>query len=184
MSDTKEHIVQLGEDLIRNMGYNSFSYHDISRPLDIKNAAVHYYFPKKSDLAIEILSRSRDKFQKMMDDSRDDTALNKLKQFILIYTDSNKQNKMCLIGAMITDISTFDPDLQHELKITVDDIITKLTAILKEGLSKGEFYFKETPKTKALLVITNMLASLQLTRVTGKKDYAVIEKAVIDGIIK
>lgn len=184
MSDTKEHIIQLGEDLIRNIGYNSFSYLDISKPLEIKNAAVHYYFPKKTDLAIEILKRSRDKFQKMMDESRGDTALSKLKKFIMIYTESNKQDKMCLIGAMITDVSTFEPGLQDELKITVDDIITKLTYILKEGMDKGEFSFKETPKTKALLVITNMLASLQLSRVTGKRDYALIEKAVIDGIRK
>ena len=53
MNDTRSEIIRLGSELIRSIGYNSFSYADISKALNIKNAAIHYYFPSKSDLGVE-----------------------------------------------------------------------------------------------------------------------------------
>ena len=52
MNDTRNEIIRLGSELIRSIGYNSFSYADISKALNIKNAAIHYYFPSKSDLGV------------------------------------------------------------------------------------------------------------------------------------
>ncbi|MBB4046226.1 AcrR family transcriptional regulator [Bacteroides reticulotermitis] len=39
----------MADELIKTIGYNAFSYADISKQLNIKNAAIHYYFPTKSD---------------------------------------------------------------------------------------------------------------------------------------
>ena len=54
MNDTRSEIVRLASELIRSIGYNAFSYTDISQKLHIKNAAIHYYFPSKSDLGVEV----------------------------------------------------------------------------------------------------------------------------------
>ena len=59
MNDTRSEIIRLGSELIRSIGYNSFSYADISKALNIKNAAIHYYFPSKSDLGVEIIRENR-----------------------------------------------------------------------------------------------------------------------------
>ena len=50
VGDTKEAILRLGAELIQQVGYHAFSYADIAKKLDIKNAAVHYHFPAKADL--------------------------------------------------------------------------------------------------------------------------------------
>ena len=46
--DTREQIVDTALQLLMQRGVNGFSYRDISEPLGIKNAAVHYHFPSKT----------------------------------------------------------------------------------------------------------------------------------------
>ena len=46
--ETKDKIRNLAEELIRTKGYNAFSYADLSAPLQIKNAAIHYHFPSNA----------------------------------------------------------------------------------------------------------------------------------------
>jgi len=41
MGETREHIIDLADSLIRKRGFNAFSYSDIATILDIRNAAVH-----------------------------------------------------------------------------------------------------------------------------------------------
>ena len=65
MNDTRSEIIRLGSELIRSVGYNSFSYADISKALNIKNAAIHYYFPSKSDLGVEIIKRNLNAFNEL-----------------------------------------------------------------------------------------------------------------------
>ena len=55
MNDTRNEIIRIGSELIRSVGYNAFSYADIAKVLNIKNAAIHYYFPTKSDLGEVII---------------------------------------------------------------------------------------------------------------------------------
>jgi TetR/AcrR family transcriptional repressor of nem operon len=54
-TDTKEEIIRIGKELIKLYGYNAFSYADISKQLNMKNAAVHYHFRGKEDLLAGIL---------------------------------------------------------------------------------------------------------------------------------
>jgi len=65
MNDTRSEIIRLGSELIRSIGYNSFSYADISKALNIKNAAIHYYFPSKSDLGVEIIRENLNAFNEL-----------------------------------------------------------------------------------------------------------------------
>ena len=60
--DTKVEILDLAENLLRDRGFNGFSYANISSALKIKNAAVHYYFPGKADLGMAIIRRARERF--------------------------------------------------------------------------------------------------------------------------
>ena len=50
---------------------------------------------------------------------------------------------------------------------------------LAEGKKQGELHFSETARTQALLIMTNLAAGVQLARISGKKDYTIIRKALI-----
>lgn len=179
MSSTKEEILKLGETLIRKKGYNAFSYQDISKPLQIKNAAVHYYFPKKSDLAIQIFKAAKERFDSMWAKHANDDAATQLKAFVKTYSDSSKYDMVCLVGAMAAEFYSLEPSVQAELKLIVTDIEQKLTAILREGKKNKQLSFVEPPHTKALMIITNLLAGLQLARINGKTSFEIIRNNIL-----
>ena len=184
MVNTKQKILELGEALIREKGYDGFSYHDISAALGIKNAAIHYHFPKKADLGIAILKDTAAKMEKLKVSYADETALEKLKLFMGVYVDSYKQDRICLIGAMASSCSTKERSLQKELKLVVNCIADTVAEILAEGKAKKEFSFTENTRTKALLIISNLLAALQLERISNNKEFVTIKEAVIKGLVR
>ena len=57
--DTRDQIMDRAAQLLMSRGFNGFSYRDISSHLGVKNAAVHYHFPAKTDLAMALLGEYR-----------------------------------------------------------------------------------------------------------------------------
>lgn len=55
MNNTRERILKVAENLLQNNGYNGFSYKDIANHLGIKTSSIHYYFPTKETLGIELI---------------------------------------------------------------------------------------------------------------------------------
>ena len=182
--DTRTEIIQIGDSLIRERGYNAFSFSDISKHLHIKNASVHYHFPTKTALGVAIIQEHIGRLEQLKNKTANKSPLEKLKAFLSIYSTAKSENKVCIVGSMATDLYTVDPEIQDELKKLANNILKWITEILQEGKSNGVFHFIINERTKALLIITNMLASVQLTRLTNKQDFQQIKKSIIEDLIQ
>ncbi len=55
--NTREQIIQLADTLIRERGYNAFSFYDISKKIEFKTAYIHYHFPVKLNLGVAVIER-------------------------------------------------------------------------------------------------------------------------------
>lgn len=164
---TKNQIIDLAEQLIRSRGYNGFSYSDISKPLEIKNAAVHYHFPAKEDLGLAVIQKTMEEFEKMK--SNISTAPNqaKLERFIKIYTDNQKANLVCFMGALGSTFDSLPTNMQKALNASSIEIRQWLNEVLDQGLRNKEFHFSESVAQKTDVIISSLLASLVLNKVTG-----------------
>lgn len=184
MSVTREKIIELGEELILTKGYNGFSYQDISNVLGIKNAAIHYYFPNKENLGTSILKTNVQRFDEMVEnmESRNFDEWNQLESFMKIYLKSNRENKICIIGSLGTDINTLSLPIQQELTKMVDHIVGWIERILENGLAKGLFQFKTPARDQALRILGLLISALQLARILNKSDFKIIYQSIIDEI--
>lgn len=180
--DTRQEIIQLGDLLIREKGYNAFSFSDIGKELKIKNASIHYHFPSKKDLGIAIIQDHQAKLEKLIKLNANKDALEKLKAFISIYSNAKKDNRICIVGSLGSDYYTVDAEIQDQIKVLADRILKWVIEILEEGKKSKQLYFQQDTRTKALMVISNMLAALQLTRLTGKQDFELIKKSLIEDL--
>ncbi len=184
MSITREKIMELGEDLIRSKGYNAFSYQDISSELGIKNAAVHYYFPSKENLGTSIVKTNIQRFEEMVENmhSRSFDELQQLETFIKIYIKSHREQKICIVGSLGPDFNTLSETTKAELKRMTEIILKWLSGILVSGKDKGIFVFKEDPDNKALVILSSLIASLQLARILDKLDYKGISQTITEDL--
>lgn len=184
MSVTREKILELAEELILTKGYNGFSYQDISTVMGIKNAAVHYYFPSKENLGTSILKTNIQRFEEMVENmqNRNFDEHQQVESFMKIYLKSNRENKICLIGSLGTDINTLSEPMRAELQKMVGRIVNWLEAALETGRSKGLFSFQPSARDQALHILSALVAGLQLARILNKSDFKNIHQAIWEEI--
>jgi AcrR family transcriptional regulator len=182
VTDTKTTIVNLAEVLILTKGYHAFSYKDISMPLNIKNAAVHYHFPSKADLGLEIIERTLKLFHRNTEKWNVLIPIEKLKAFIGIYESSQKRNLVCFMGALGPSFDHLPEVMQQALTTASKEILDWLKGVLAEGQSTGHFHFEETPTEKANMIVSSLLSSLILNKVTGDNLFGSVKDAILKSI--
>jgi TetR/AcrR family transcriptional regulator, transcriptional repressor for nem operon len=167
MKDTRTIIIEHAEELVLSKGYNAFSYADISKPLDIKNAAVHYHFPTKEDLGIAIVKKQADDFRQLRSITEGKSpkeSMLALKDFYMQYV---REKKVCMIGSMGTDLLTLPESVQAELRVQLENIWQWLTVQLGVGKQNGDFKFEADAQIKAMDFLSNLSAGAQITRIKG-----------------
>lgn len=179
-TDTKTKILDIAQDMLQDKGFNAFSYQHISSLLGIKNAAIHYHYPSKENLGIAIYQRSRKRFNATKEQARQEaySSWQKLDVFLDIFRSNlNRDQKVCLVGALGNDYFTLPPGMQQEGRLMANEVLDWLTEVLDEGRTLGNFAFKGEPYNKALTLCSSMVGALQLARITDNNQfYAIIEQ--------
>ena len=182
--NTREQIIQLADSLIREKGYNAFSFYDISKSVGIKTASIHYHFPAKSDLGIAVIEHHIQHLELVKKKFESKAPIERLDKFLSIYTSIKNENKVCLVGSLATDFNTLDNKIQARLKLFSDTMLAWVISFLEEGRADNVFQFKGSSRTKAIMIIGNMLAIVQLSRVTFDKDFKAIKDTIKQELIK
>jgi len=168
--NTREQIIDKAFQLMLQRGLNGFSYRDISEPLGVKNAAIHYHFPNKMDLIKalidenhQVLRRSTSEF--MAYGGRARPQLEGLFAFTLNQCDCGRP--ICMVGALSVDYD----DLSEEIKDANDrfmrDSTNWLSKVMETGREQEEFSFDGNAKSKALSILATIQGARQMARVHG-----------------
>ncbi len=100
------------------------------------------------------------------------------------YCNINAENKVCLVGALATAFNTVEAPIQQELKIFANELLQWVVQFLEDGKQQEQFHFTLPTRTKALMIIGNMLAIVQLARLTDKADVQRVQEAIIHELTK
>lgn len=180
IENSKRTIMNVAESLLQDMGFNGFSYANIASELGVKNAAIHYHFPAKEDLARAVIQRYRDRFQLWINNARvkDLSPAEKLDWFFGIYINTRAdKGKVCLVGSLEAEFNSIPEGLQADVEGLHRELLTWLEATLSEGREAGVFRFSGEPADKAALILSSVQGALQMARALGTtKFHAVIEQ--------
>ena len=170
--DTKSKILDVAQDLIQRQGVNAMSYHHISQAVGIRKASIHYHFPGKEDLLIEVLKRYQIGFTRIVDQIVDSdlSPSTKLRRYMELFEatlQEGKHDKACLcgmLGAELTTIGSASASLVKKFYIENEE---KLIAILKQGVKQGTFKFPGDVKSTAKLIFSFLEGGLLIVRAQG-----------------
>lgn len=180
MNDTRSEIIRLANELIRSVGYNAFSYADISKQLNIKNAAIHYYFPVKADLGIAVIKESLELFSKRTERWSKLDYKQQYVKYITMHDSFIKTHWTCIVGSLAPSFDTLPENMQKELQRLVNTILYWLTDLLTKGKDSKVFDFKETPRVKANMTHSALLSSLQMNKVLRNDIYKSIQEGLLN----
>ena len=170
LSDTREQIMDRAAQLLMSRGFNGFSYRDISSHLGVKNAAVHYHFPSKADLALALVREYRELLRKntavfMLDGG---SATEQMEGFFLFTSHQCRMGRcICPFGAFSIDYEDLPNGVKKAMNSFMEETIQWLTKVLDLGREQKEFAFAGEPGPKALTILSTLQGARQIARMHG-----------------
>ncbi len=167
MSATREDILVLADELIRTKGFNAFSYADISGILEIRNAAIHYHFPTKEALGIQLINRELEKMSRRKREWEHLPGDEQIKRIMETFFGNSRKGMICLTGSLTAAYATLPPDMQQKVTLMCSTILAWVTTCLEKGREEMSLHFQGKARDRALLLMSGLLSSLLLSRVLG-----------------
>jgi len=168
--DTRRELLDLAETLVRTRGYNGFSYRDLAEQIGIKTASIHYHFPTKADLGTRLISRYEDTFLRALasiDASRID-AKKMLRDYVRIYENVLRQDRMCLCGMLAAEQGTLPSEMRDRLSAFFDANEQWLVRVLERGRSAGSLSFDGPAMATARMLVGSLEGAMLLARLYGQ----------------
>jgi len=170
-TDTREQIMDRAADLLLQRGFNGFSYRDIATHLGVKNAAVHYHFPSKADLALalveeyhQVLRKGTAEFMAYGGPARPQL------EGLFAFTEHQFGHGRCIcpFGAFSVDFPDLPESVRGATTRFLEDSLAWLTRVMEVGREQGEFSFSGDPKQQALLILSTLTGARQMARISGQ----------------
>lgn len=136
MKDTREHIIDIADGLIRSRGYQGFAFREIAQEVGIKSASVHYHFPTKGDLVQAVMDRYAQRFEQALHDidQSESDAYQKLSKYISMYRQEMRQSNTIPLCMMLSADFAVLPEsitlrLQYFYNINLNWLSSQLEAM-------------------------------------------------------
>lgn len=163
---TRDKIIELGRAGIQRFGYHAFNYQQIAAELQIKNAAIHYYFPSKGDLGVAALEKDLADFRQLMEQMQDAAPAAKLDALLSVYDDYQPATHLiCLAGVCGANYNLLPEPMQRATRQYTDQVIAWLTALFEAGRTAGAFHFAGRAEDLAAYWSAALIGLEQMARV-------------------
>jgi TetR/AcrR family transcriptional repressor of nem operon len=173
ISNTREQIIDKAFQLMLQRGLNGFSYRDISEPLGVKNAAIHYHFPNKMDLIKALIEENHQLLRRSTSEfmAYGGPALPQL-EGLFAFTMSQCQcgRPICMVGALAIDYDDLSDEIKRANDRFMKDSVNWLTKVMETGREQAEFHFDGDAMSKAVSILSMIQGARQMARVYGM-DY-------------
>ncbi|MEM9533609.1 MAG: TetR/AcrR family transcriptional regulator [Pseudomonadota bacterium] len=168
LSNAREQIIERARSLLTERGFDGFSYRDISEHLGIRNAAIHYHFPSKTDLGLALI---QDVAQEMLDQIEEARKTLTPAQQLNGYFEYEIQHcahfDLCPVGALSTSWEVLSDDMRGAVASFWQAVLDWLAEVLEKGRETGEIRFYGEPIDKARLIIAAVSGARQQARIDG-----------------
>ena len=171
---TREQIIDKAFQLLLQRGLNGFSYRDISEPLGIKNAAIHYHFPNKMDLVKTLIEENQQVLRKSTSEfmAYGGSARQQLEGlFAFTLFQFSHDRPICIVGALSIDYEELPEEIKEANDRFSRDSNKWLTRVLELGREQGEFSFQGEPWVKAMSILATIQGARQMARVAKVENY-------------
>ena len=92
---------------------------------------------------------------------------------------NHREGRLCLMGSLSSDYDTLPVPMQEKVQEMCTAILDWVTASLEAGRQAGNLYFAGDASDRALLVMSDLLASLLLSRVLGNSVFGKIKQRLL-----
>jgi TetR/AcrR family transcriptional repressor of nem operon len=184
--NTQLNIMDTAQRFIQQKGFNAFSYADIAKELNIKTSSIHYYFPTKTVLGLELMKRYRQIIAEALE-RIDKTSLDppqKLEEYIQAYqTIFTEDGRICLCVMLSSDILTLHETIKQEVRLFLTLNHQWLAKTIQKGVEQNLFSCYTDVGTEADAFLATLIGSMLVARANQNPlQFRQIGKALLSRI--
>ncbi|TKC85878.1 TetR/AcrR family transcriptional regulator [Trinickia terrae] len=170
-STVREQLLEQALTLMMTHGYNAFSYRDLSALVGVKTSSIHYYFPKKEDLALEAVNvYSTEVMASIRGIDEALPADKKLDRYAKLFGRvMGDGNQVCLCGMLAADIASLPEDVRHAVQAFYKTNEAWLTKVLEGGQAEGTLRFNGKAESVARTLFASFQGSVMASRLFHSK---------------
>lgn len=182
----REAILRAAIEIINAKGFAAATMTDIAAALDLRDAALYYYFPNKQALAYAGHQRSLERFEAILItiEAAGGTGLCKLRRFLRALLEDGVVNGPQLYFG---DHSYLDADQQRAIDSWTGRLARKLERFLEEGMADGTIAPCE-PRLVVQLLVGMLIWLTKWTPttpgLTNERLLEAIETTALSGLAK
>jgi TetR/AcrR family transcriptional repressor of nem operon len=118
--DTRYKIIQLAQEAIATRGYSAFSFRELAAELGIKSASIHYHFPTKTHLGVEVARHYRTQLQQAFNNIENgylDDPKKAIESLIAVYRyEVRSSQRMTVCTMLAAEIKNLPVEIKNEMK--------------------------------------------------------------------
>ncbi|MBX2865694.1 MAG: TetR/AcrR family transcriptional regulator [Leptolyngbyaceae cyanobacterium MAG.088] len=178
-NSTAQRILDVAQGMVRNRGYSAFSYADISKEVGIRKASIHYHFPSKDELVVELVKRYREGMGKACDRiSHSNSSLDQqIIQFANLYRDGLKNEQICLCAMLAADFAVLPQSIHDEIQVFFSETEVWLINLLQQGCD-DDLWTCQPSVTQEAKGLIAMLQGAQLLARSSENSTSTFEQIV------
>jgi TetR/AcrR family transcriptional repressor of nem operon len=171
MSTTASKLIDEAGQLITSLGYNGFSYADLSERLGIRKPSIHHHFPSKVDLVVAVVEKQRASIQAQLT-ALEDGELDAIGQ-LTAYVDywkrciEDESATFCLAGVLAAELPGLPPQVRTSVQGHFDDLGKWIERVLSVGVDQGTIHLQLEPKTSSQFFQTAVYGAMVMARAYG-----------------
>ncbi|TDR71657.1 TetR/AcrR family transcriptional regulator [Paludibacterium purpuratum] len=165
-SDTRKRILDIAEELLLTRGFNAFSYQLVSSELGVRNAAIHYHFPHKTDLGVALIERYRRRLRRFIEAQATLPPDGQLERYFELAQSYFLQDKqVCPSGMLCTEFHTLPDAMRDQAAAFIGEMRNWSIELAERGRDGGIFHYPGTAEEMGVLMFSALQGGLQLARV-------------------
>jgi TetR/AcrR family transcriptional regulator, transcriptional repressor for nem operon len=169
--DTRTALLESAERAARQRGFDAFSYADLARDVGIRKASIHHHFPKKADLALDLLERYASTFMDTLTQIEETgtSGTDKLSAYLDLYRDAvDGGTQLCLCVAFSAGRANLPDPVLRRLNQFHEDSAAWLKRVFIEAETDGSIPGLSDPAAEAHATLALMEGAQLLSRAAGE----------------
>lgn len=167
LTPAAERIVDAAEELVQHVGFNGFSYEDISRKVGIRKPSIHHHFQTKVELVVVMTQRYIHRFEQNLlnIEHRSPSSVEHLKGHAAVFANTfHNERRLCVCGMLGAEADGLPEVLRAEVKNFFDLNVEWLTRIIAKGQARSELRSDQTATNLAALWLGALEGSMLVAR--------------------
>jgi len=161
---TPTRILDAAERIVQTRGFNAFSYGDVAAELSITTAALHYHYPRKTELGTALIARYSSRLASRLEalDEAGASAKSKVDGYVEIQAEALAQGKLCLCSMLAAEYLTLSADMQAAVRDFFEQSEAWLSRVLEQGKAEGTIEFAGSGDDTARMIIGGLQGAMLL----------------------